>query len=138
MINVYHNMLFLQMQFKQPDSIPRLFLEHVASVDEGKFIGLKKSTEKDLDKTFELTNHIEHDWTKNKEVTPTKLNPRSTSVGDVLEINNKYYMVCTAGFKEVTIIERNKLTEKYKADSSLEKHLRKLLKDDFDKYIEIK
>ena len=54
---------------------------------------------------FQLTNHISHDWTTNKEVIWRKgsgANTRSTSCGDVLIVNGKKYKVCFVGFEELT------------------------------------
>ena len=37
-----------------------------------------------IEDVFRLTNHIDTDWRKNKEVSPTPAAKRSTSVGDVV------------------------------------------------------
>ena len=54
---------------------------------------------------FQLTNHIHCDWTTNNmdgvTVTSKTQDPRSTSVGDVIQIGEKYYEVASCGFKEI-------------------------------------
>ena len=94
MITDYHNKSFLKLQFKTPDELPKDCLEKVAEI-----------ASNDLDNAFELTNHIDHDWTENEGVTPLVSKPRSTSVGDVMEIEGKFLLVDSYGFKEIKIIE---------------------------------
>lgn len=57
----------------------------------------------DLEQVFDLTNHIDHDWTTNDKV--DEFNPmtgkRSTSVGDIFERDGKYYFVDNSGFGEL-------------------------------------
>lgn len=55
-----------------------------------------------LEKAFELTNNIEHNWTRNKEVTTELDCARSTSVGDLFFYTpyNAWYIVDNIGFKE--------------------------------------
>ena len=56
----------------------------------------------DLNKVFELTNHIDHDWTENSEVNLiSNRTPRSTSVGDVIVVEDKHFLVEPVGWKEV-------------------------------------
>lgn len=55
----------------------------------------------ELEKAFRLTNHIDEDWQKNKEVTPTGHSRRSTSVGDILVQDSKHYVVESCGFREL-------------------------------------
>jgi len=93
MIVVYHNKDFLKFQFKVPDELPAASLEKVAEI-----------TSDDKEKAFELTNHIDHDWTENEGVTPLVSKPRSTSVGDVMEIEGKFFIVDSCGFKEIEIV----------------------------------
>lgn len=94
MIVVYHNKGFLESQFRTPDELPAASLEKVAEI-----------ASDDKEKAFELTNHIDHDWTENEEVTPLVSKPRSTSVGDVMEIDGKFFIVKSHGFKEIKIIQ---------------------------------
>ena len=93
MITVYHNSNFTDYYFREVDELPADLLTKVAEVDSN-----------DLEKAFELTNHIEHNWTENEEVTPLISNPRSTSCGDIMEIDGTTLMVISRGFKEVKII----------------------------------
>ena len=69
--------------------------EHVATVEC-----------EDIEHAFQVTNHITHDWTTNKEVVWKKgdgSNTRSTSVGDVIiDSNNKAFRVrLCIGFGEI-------------------------------------
>jgi hypothetical protein len=66
---------------------------HVADVDVN-----------DLDQMYELTNHIDHDWTTNKEVTLVVPNSqhRSTSVGDLAKIDGKFFVCASIGWDEVS------------------------------------
>jgi len=55
-----------------------------------------------LDTAFRLTNSIDDAWTKNEEVTATKENLRSTSVGDVIVADSgKPFIVASCGFDEL-------------------------------------
>jgi len=58
---------------------------------------------KDLEHAFEVTNHIDHDWATNSEVTKRAKKPlRSTSVGDVLvDENGVKMMVAPVGWEEI-------------------------------------
>jgi hypothetical protein len=55
----------------------------------------------DLEDAFRLTNHIEYDWWKNPEVIPCTDPTRSTSVGDLMEKDGKFFIVASCGFREV-------------------------------------
>ena len=92
MIIVYHNSNFTDYYFRGVDELPADLLTKVAEVDSN-----------DLEEAFELTNHIEHNWTENEEVTPLISNPRSTSCGDIMEIDGKFYIVASCGFKKINI-----------------------------------
>ena len=53
----------------------------------------------DLDKVYELTNHIDSDWQENDRVTVAKnARNRSTSVGDVLINSTGIWIVAPDGF----------------------------------------
>jgi hypothetical protein len=56
-----------------------------------------------LDKAFELTNHIDCDWRENKGVTALKLMNRSSSVGDIFVLNNEAYLIESIGFEKLPI-----------------------------------
>ena len=55
----------------------------------------------DLEKAFELTNHIDANWWENEGVTHHKGSRRSTSCGDVMELKGNYFVVASAGFREL-------------------------------------
>ena len=41
------------------------------------------------------------DWKKNKEVTPMTENPRSTTIGDVIQKEGEFYKVTIKGFEKI-------------------------------------
>ena len=57
--------------------------------------------------TFRITNHIDHNWKNNEEVIKTYVaNPRSTSVGDIIEDENgTFYYCATVGWEEIKAME---------------------------------
>lgn len=55
----------------------------------------------DLEKAFELTNHIDKEWQSNKEVTAFSNKARSTSVGDLCVKNNEVFLVSSIGFEKM-------------------------------------
>ena len=56
-----------------------------------------------VDDTFKITNHIDENWTRNPEVVELiNHNPRSTSVGDVVEDEDGKFHYCDmVGWKEI-------------------------------------
>lgn len=55
-----------------------------------------------LETAFELTNHIDADWTRNPEVTlHNGSRHRSTSIGDVMQNGARYHMVMPMGYREI-------------------------------------
>lgn len=57
-----------------------------------------------LEECFELTNSIDRPWTHNKQVIPTRLNagvPRSTSVGDYIQLDKCMYRCDANGWTHV-------------------------------------
>jgi len=65
----------------------------------------------ELEEAYRLTNNIDTCWIENPEVTPIGITgeaARSTSVGDVLFLNDKGYVVESFGFRE---IPREELTQ---------------------------
>ena len=56
----------------------------------------------DLDVAYRLTNHIHESWTENEGVTAIAEKVRSTSIGDILEVDGKRYVVDRVGFAELT------------------------------------
>jgi hypothetical protein len=67
-----------------------LFYDKVASV---------KAT--DLEQVFELTNSIDQYWGDNDDVIEYGSQHRSTSVGDVVVTDGKFFYVDSFGFKEL-------------------------------------
>jgi hypothetical protein len=56
----------------------------------------------DLERAFDLTNHTDHNWTENYGLAVCVDSVvRSTSVGDVMRIKDKFYIVDSVGFIEV-------------------------------------
>lgn len=55
---------------------------------------------KNLDDVFEKTNHIDREWWLNEGVT-AHMQTRSTSVGDVIEMNGKFWRCENAGWQPV-------------------------------------
>lgn len=58
-----------------------------------------------IGRVFELTNHIDRDWTENPEVTIAAMNKpnrgyRSTSVGDVIADGNDRYTIDGMGMRK--------------------------------------
>lgn len=103
---VHHNKKFLDFplehKFAKRGPVPIHYedLELVAMVRIPKGLGLNK--------VFELTNHIDHDWTENPGVTAIdpQARHRSTSVGDLIcdITNSKAWVVAAVGFVEADII----------------------------------
>jgi hypothetical protein len=62
-----------------------------------------------VDDAFRLTNNIDHDWWRNKEVT-YYLNPklRSTSVGDIVVKEGKAYLCSMIGWKEFKPVDHER------------------------------
>jgi hypothetical protein len=58
-----------------------------------------------IDEVFEVTNHIDGDWTYNEQVVWSVFHqtPRSTSVGDVVRdcVTNEYFMCMTIGWEKL-------------------------------------
>ncbi len=73
------------------EHIPRNEYELVAKIDaEG------------LEDTFRLSQNINQRWTNNRQVMFRSSNElRSTSTGDVLEMNGKHFMVLDIGWDEI-------------------------------------
>jgi hypothetical protein len=56
----------------------------------------------DLEDAFHLTNSIENHWSTNQGVKHHELS-RSSSVGDVFQLGEKFYVVCSFGFAEIAL-----------------------------------
>jgi hypothetical protein len=55
----------------------------------------------DLENAYKLTNHINSSWQGNQKVIPHDHHARSTSVGDVVELSDRFYTVANCGFVEI-------------------------------------
>ena len=89
MIKVYHNQSSNRHLEVKPDVLRQNFKDavHVANVDTN-----------DLEKAFELTNHIDGPWPSNPGVEVLTEHVRSTSVGDFMVLNDHTYAVDAFGF----------------------------------------
>jgi hypothetical protein len=70
-----------------------------------------------LEEVFELTNHIDHDWTTNRSVKVIGDKHRSTSVGDIVEVNGHFWLCENCGW---TAIEFPHTQENWPEDYELE------------------
>lgn len=58
----------------------------------------------DMNVVFEKTNHIESSWTENEEISWSAKKVRSTSCGDLLQLQDgTFYMVAGCGFEPVNV-----------------------------------
>lgn len=57
----------------------------------------------DLEWAFMKTNHIDSRWWYNMDVNCFDFKARSTSIGDVMELNGKFYVVAKVGFNPIEI-----------------------------------
>jgi hypothetical protein len=88
MIKVYHNTGFLNYQITGVLEDPVHLAAEVATDS--------------LDEAYELTNNIDRSWTKNPGVICHTDTPRSTSWGDLMNHDGKWFTVEMAGFKELS------------------------------------
>ena len=56
----------------------------------------------DLEKVFELTNSIDNYWGENEGVKLITAENRSTSVGDIVELDGKVHVVASMGYKKLS------------------------------------
>jgi hypothetical protein len=73
---------------------------------EQKYVSVASITTDSLDKAYERTNNIDQSWVKNNGVTVDQVYDngcRSTSMGDILEYKNKFYLVSSIGFTEIEL-----------------------------------
>jgi hypothetical protein len=101
MVQVFHNSDFFDFGMRTTHLPDPAKLTLVARVDTN-----------ELDDAYRLTNHIDSDWQENpgvEAVGDAGKGARSTSVGDVLEMNDGYWMVASFGFtpmKKVLVCDR--------------------------------
>jgi hypothetical protein len=85
------------------DPVKSTYFFPAQSPDEPTFTLVAEVDSENLEEIFELTNHIEHSWTQNKKVTVIANNSvRSTSVGDLVLINGKYFVCKDTGWSVTT------------------------------------
>ncbi len=98
MLYIMHSNKMLQYQLAS--TLDGATMTHVASVDTN-----------DPQEAFQLTNHIDSDWTKNPKVRALEGRHRSTSVGDLIvegtpgARGSKHLIVEPCGFRELTLEE---------------------------------
>lgn len=100
MIQVFHNANFLS-----EETYISFFKDEFVSVSEEQLSLVAEVDTEDLQTAFRLTNTVETEWWTQAGVTYLFTGDacRSTSVGDVLELNGTYYAVAPLGFKEVQL-----------------------------------
>ena len=98
MITVYHNKRFTDLAMASYTSdIGEKFKELECQHSLEKVAEVQTD---DLDDAFRDTNHIDRAWYENDNVKVIK-ESRSTSVGDVMELGGKRFIVASLGFKEL-------------------------------------
>jgi hypothetical protein len=100
MIEVYHNTEFLM--YMQQETLESLTLGHFECV-------ARVETDS-LDEAYALTQNIDQPWHRNTNVSAANRSTRSTSVGDLVKKDDKYHIVESCGFKELTREQECKLT----------------------------
>ena len=94
MVRVFHDSDFISNHFgKNNPKVENLTLVAEVSTD-------------NLEDAFRLTNHIDQDWWMNTEVLPCTDPTRSTSCGDLLEQDGRFYVTASVGFREVPAADR--------------------------------
>ena len=89
MIKVFHNPDFLKYQFGT-ENVKFFTADQVASVETDS-----------LEYAYVMTNHIDHDWLSNRCVTPHVDRARSTSMGDIMQMEDTYFVVQDIGFRKL-------------------------------------
>ena len=75
---------------------------HVADIELGDISQRISDFKPICEELFRLTNHIDEEWSKNKEIKWAMPKSRSTSVGDIIEIDGMYWRVENVGFVSLT------------------------------------
>ena len=88
-VSVYH---------KAPNAYTNDNYEFVAEV---KVKSYNRSYAEMCDEAFTKTNHINSSWTENENVTVYKDNPRSTSVGDYMMIDDQGWSCESHGWSKI-------------------------------------
>jgi len=100
MIEVYHNSKFLA-YYTEPtiETLKKGIFECVATVETN-----------DLNIAYRDTNNIDQPWHLNTNVKAVRRENRSTSIGDMLKVGNKFHIVESCGFRELTKEEECEIT----------------------------
>lgn len=99
MITVIHNSRFTDFSFLEGSELQA----EAAKLTDAELTKAADVDTDDLDVAFRLTNNIDRAWTCNEGVTPTMDSRRSTSVGDIMTIDGKRFMVASVGFVELAV-----------------------------------
>jgi hypothetical protein len=111
MLTIYHNArLFLDSEYggnlrtallkREPIAIAWTDLEAVARMDDSGFSNPQDA----LDRAYALTQSVNWDWAENEGITAlNKTETRSTSMGDVIEIDGEFWVVAIIGFDQCII-----------------------------------
>ncbi len=89
--SVYLEVKFSPTEEKIKEALQNNMYKKVAEVDSN-----------DLEQVFELTNSIDRYWGENKGVKLIIQENRSTSVGDIVEMDGKVHVVASLGYKELS------------------------------------
>ena len=95
MITVFHNSHFCDCAFLNERELEDKILNNLDYLT-----AVAKVDTTSLEEAYRLTNHLDHNWSTNKEV-QTIYKSRSTSIGDVLSYDGTSYAVATMGFVEM-------------------------------------
>jgi hypothetical protein len=98
------------MKFKvyQAKEMPQSFTPAPETFNKDDFVMVAEVETEDIEGVFRLTNHIDHDWTTNPEVSGVTGSCRSTSVGDIIEDEDGKLMYCASfGWEEIVRSEVN-------------------------------
>lgn len=100
MITVYQLTTIPSHDFKADEILGRFCnwaRERLAGHSGSAFVPVAVVDTDDLDEAYRLTNHIDKLWWENEGVVALR-ESRSTSIGDVLDLNGKFYVVDRCGF----------------------------------------
>jgi hypothetical protein len=97
MVTVYHNKNFLDYMILFDDELAKEKANHLTPQE---LVPVAEVETDSLEEAYRLTNHLDKSWYENHGV-KTLLKSRSTSVGDVLHINGKQFLVAMCGFIEI-------------------------------------
>ena len=99
MVTIYHNTNFID--FRYMFGTPEEMKAGIAALKPEELVKVAEVETDDLDVAYRQTNHIDTAWYENADVVAYNRDARSTSVGDVLELNGERYVVAVAGFLKI-------------------------------------